>query len=315
MNAKANLDTITALDLDSIKQKVMQVDSGEGWTLEQANAVELEYRRFLYLAKMFPHEPTAPLSEVDIFWHHHILDTMKYAADCEQVFGYFLHHVPDSGARGQDDEALHQRNDARTRELYEATFGEAYLRPAQSHAVTAHSAQTAAWCVPTQKDPISAKAAWCVPTQANPAAPQPMSAATAWCVPTQANPASPQPMSAVTAWCVPADGNLASARRAAARTAWCVPTEAKRPAAHDMAWCVPAKADPAPSQRAAANTAWCVPTQGTAGASSPIAANTAWCVPTQRNSALLQGSAVLVSRQQEALNNSRFSPAALAQAA
>src|SRR5207237_341627 len=82
------------LDLEPVKNKLMHQASGEGWSLEHASAVEAEYRRFLYLMKTFPGEQTSPLEDVDTFWHYHILDTMKYAADCEQVFGYFLHHYP-----------------------------------------------------------------------------------------------------------------------------------------------------------------------------------------------------------------------------
>ena len=108
---------IAALDLDPIKVKLMHEASGEGWSLEKANAVEAEYRRFLILMKKFPEEQTAPLFDVDTFWHYHILDTLKYAQDCEQVFGYFLHHFPYIGLRGQ-----------RMQELYEETFGEPYLR-------------------------------------------------------------------------------------------------------------------------------------------------------------------------------------------
>jgi hypothetical protein len=95
MNAQ-DMHAIAALDLEPIKVKLMHEESGEGWTLERANAVEFEYRRFLYLMKKFPNEQTAPLVDVDTFWHYHILDTMKYAADCEAVFGYFLHHFPTS---------------------------------------------------------------------------------------------------------------------------------------------------------------------------------------------------------------------------
>jgi hypothetical protein len=130
MISNNSFTAIAALDLEPIKVKLMHAESGEGWSLAQVNAVEFEYRRFLYLMKMFPREQTAPLFDVDIFWHYHILDTMKYAADCQAVFGYFLHHFPYLGLRGEDDEAAHHRVGERMRELYEATFGDSYLRPA-----------------------------------------------------------------------------------------------------------------------------------------------------------------------------------------
>jgi hypothetical protein len=128
MISNTEFNAIAELDLDPIKVKLMHKESGEAWSLEKANAVEFEYRRFLQLMKMYPGEQTAPLFDVDTFWHYHILDTMKYAADCEQVFGYFLHHFPYIGLRGEDDEAAHHEAGARMQELYEATFGEAYIR-------------------------------------------------------------------------------------------------------------------------------------------------------------------------------------------
>jgi hypothetical protein len=126
MNTNDLINAVMQLDLEPIKMKLMHAASGEGWSLEKANAVEKEYRRFLCLMKMYPEEDTAPLVDVDTFWHYHILDTMKYAADCEQAFGYFLHHYPYVGMRGEDDEQFRLDSGDRMRELYEATFGETY---------------------------------------------------------------------------------------------------------------------------------------------------------------------------------------------
>jgi len=128
MDTNDSFKAIADLNLDAIKVKLMHRESGEGWSLEKANAVEFEYRRFLILMKQFPQEETAPLMDVDTFWHYHILDTLKYAADCEQIFGYFLHHFPYIGLRGEDDEAAHHRVGERMKQLYEQTFGEDYLR-------------------------------------------------------------------------------------------------------------------------------------------------------------------------------------------
>jgi hypothetical protein len=128
MSLSTEFEKIAALDLDPIKVKLMHVESGEGWSLEKANAVEHEYRRFLYLMKTYPTEQAAPLMDVDIFWHYHILDTQKYAVDCESVFGYFLHHFPYIGLRGEDDLIAHERLGKRMAEIYEEAFGESYLR-------------------------------------------------------------------------------------------------------------------------------------------------------------------------------------------
>jgi hypothetical protein len=138
-----DLSAIAELDLDAIKVKLMHEESGEGWTLEKASAVEVEYRRFLILMKMYPQEQTAPLFDVDTFWHYHILDTMKYAADCERVFGYFLHHFPYIGLRGEDDEQAHHRVGERMRELYETTFKEPYGGALQGAAFSGAGVATA----------------------------------------------------------------------------------------------------------------------------------------------------------------------------
>jgi hypothetical protein len=126
MNANDLFNAVMQLDLEPIKTKLMHGPSGEGWSLEKANAVEKEYRRFLCLMKLYPDEDTAPLVDVDTFWHYHILDTMKYAADCEQAFGYFLHHYPYVGMGDEDDQQFRLDSGDRMRDLYEATFGDAY---------------------------------------------------------------------------------------------------------------------------------------------------------------------------------------------
>jgi hypothetical protein len=238
----------------------MHKESGEGWSLEKVNAVEVEYRRFLYLMKSFPNEETAPQVDVDTFWHYHILDTMKYAKDCEQAFGYFLHHYPYIGLRGEDDVAVQQRAGERMRELYEATFG---VQAADGQAWCGAAVQAAAWCGAADEAGKTAwcgaavKTAWC--GAAKPAA-QAAVAATAWCG------AATKQTSPATAWCgaaKPAAGATAwcgAAKPAAGATAWC---GAAKPAAGATAWCGAAKP-------AAAATAWC-------GAAKPAAAATAWC--------------------------------------
>lgn len=127
MNTKVDMNAVLDLDLTAIKIKLMHHQSGEGWTAQQADLVEREYKRFLHLMKAFPKEQTAPSVDVDTFWHYHILDTMKYATDCEKAFGYFLHHYPYLGMEGDADDAeVHQAAGERMRAIYEQTFGETY---------------------------------------------------------------------------------------------------------------------------------------------------------------------------------------------
>ena len=123
MSTNTEFSAFEALDLAPIKMKLMHVESGEGWSEQRANAVEAEYRRFLFLMQKYPDEGASPTFDVDTFWHYHILDTMKYARDCEATFGFFLHHYPYVGIGPGADDGERQRGGERMRELYEAEFG------------------------------------------------------------------------------------------------------------------------------------------------------------------------------------------------
>jgi hypothetical protein len=114
---------IETLDLEPIKFKLMDSQEGEGWSREYADKVEVDYKRFLALVVKYPGQTIALSKETDKFWHGHILDTMKYAEDCQNVFGYFLHHFPYLGMRGSEDAAAQARAVEATASLYEQEFG------------------------------------------------------------------------------------------------------------------------------------------------------------------------------------------------
>jgi hypothetical protein len=92
---------VALLDLECVAFKVAY---DEGWDLEAVDRSEFYYRCFLQANLNNPRKRLAPTREIDRFWHHHILDTVKYQEDCQKVFGYFLHHFPYSGIRSQQDE-------------------------------------------------------------------------------------------------------------------------------------------------------------------------------------------------------------------
>ena len=116
--------SVEHLDLGPIKVKLMELEEGEGWTVAQVNAVEIWYKRFLYLNLKYPSDSVVPTKAIDTFWHYHILDTQKYFADCNKVFGAYFHHFPYFGMRGADDaRALSNAFDATT-DLFLAEFGE-----------------------------------------------------------------------------------------------------------------------------------------------------------------------------------------------
>lgn len=123
---KSVSNAVEAIDLAAVKARLMNAANGEGWSQDKADSVEREYRRFLCMSKMYPDVELAPFEDVDMFWHYHILDTRKYAADCAQAFGHFLHHCPQADTH--DDEADTRRrleSGKRLATLYAATFGEA----------------------------------------------------------------------------------------------------------------------------------------------------------------------------------------------
>ena len=114
---------IAAIDFSMVKLKLMDTEEGEGWSADQCELVELEYRRYLALSWQYPDKAIVPSKVVDIFWHFHILDTQAYVEDCNRAFGYFLHHYPYFGMRGeQDAQALGAAYDE-TLALYELHFG------------------------------------------------------------------------------------------------------------------------------------------------------------------------------------------------
>src|SRR6266571_4054321 len=114
---------IQALDLDPIKLKLMSPEEGQGWSREYADRMELAYKRFLTLLVTHSEETLAPCKDVDKFWHGHILDTLKYADDCDRLFGRFLHHFPYFGMRGAEDAANLAKAAETTRCLYRQEFG------------------------------------------------------------------------------------------------------------------------------------------------------------------------------------------------
>src|SRR5260221_13784428 len=115
---------IEALDLDPIKLKLMDHEEGQGWSREYTEKMAIAYKRFLTLLVTHPETPIAPSKDIDKFWHGHILDTMKYAEDCESIFGYFLHHFPYFGMRGEDDATALADAGQAMEQLYQREFGE-----------------------------------------------------------------------------------------------------------------------------------------------------------------------------------------------
>ena len=125
--AQQVISAIQALDLEPVKLRAMDAELGEGWTREYADSIELAYKNYLTMLVKYQDDAEDILlsKDVDEFWHTHILQTRKYAEDCEKVFGNFLHHEPHVGER--TPAVLEKRNELAetTRQLYEREFGSA----------------------------------------------------------------------------------------------------------------------------------------------------------------------------------------------
>ena len=111
------------LDLEPIVIKAMDSKEGHGWSFSRAVKASEEYRKYLALCLKYPDAAIVPSTVVDDFWHLHILDTAKYMQDCEHCFGYFLHHFPYFGMRGDQDASNLQTAWEQTLVLYEKNFG------------------------------------------------------------------------------------------------------------------------------------------------------------------------------------------------
>jgi len=159
-SAEQVVAAIQSLDLDPIKLKLMDAEEGQGWSRAYADRMEIAYKRFLTLLIKYPQETIAPSKDVDKFWHGHILDTLKYAEDCERVFGCFLHHFPYFGMRGAADAADLRAAAANMNALYEREFGE----PQPAGSSWCMAAQPAsAWCM-AARPASAAGSAWCMAT-------------------------------------------------------------------------------------------------------------------------------------------------------
>jgi hypothetical protein len=113
---------VAAMDLSPVAGQLVNY---LGWTPERAAAIERRYRGFFYLKITLPGGMASPTPEVDEFWHQHIINTRRYAPDCMNVAGQFLHHTfltPDDPAEAAELSSVWLA----TWTSYEALFAEPY---------------------------------------------------------------------------------------------------------------------------------------------------------------------------------------------
>lgn len=116
-------EKLESLDLARIVQKLMHPDHGQGWTRPQVDRAIARYKMFLHLLYLYPNSAIVPTQEIDQVWHQHILDTRKYAQDCQWLFGYFVHHYPYFGMGGEAEKQALETAFSSTRTLFAEQFG------------------------------------------------------------------------------------------------------------------------------------------------------------------------------------------------
>lgn len=114
---------VARVDLSMIKMKLQEPEEGLGWSAEQCELAEVEYKRFLHLCAVHG-KGTVPNKIMDQMWHYHILDTRAYHKDCEEVFGHYMHHFPYFGMRGEDDAKNLESEFRVSQSRYLKAFGE-----------------------------------------------------------------------------------------------------------------------------------------------------------------------------------------------
>lgn len=130
VNTKNLEPKIAAIDLEMVKMKLQDAEEGLGWSKEQCEDAEVEYKRYLHLCLLHG-KGIVPNKIMDNMWHFHILDTRAYVKNCETVFGHYLHHYPYFGMRGEEDAQNLKNSFEQTKVKYEEAFNEPMVRDEQ----------------------------------------------------------------------------------------------------------------------------------------------------------------------------------------
>ncbi len=107
------------MNLEKITKKLSKV-----YGPKRAKILEKQYRNYLFLRWKYKEILLPPSIEIDEYWHEHILNTQKYHDDCEEIFGYYLHHEPNHGLSESEITRMFQEN---TQELYFEEYGQYIL--------------------------------------------------------------------------------------------------------------------------------------------------------------------------------------------
>ena len=120
---------VNDLNLDRLVWKIMKDPFKPEMTEDDVLLAVKKYKRFLNLKIKYPELNLVPTDDIDMIWHAHILDTENYAKDCENLFGYFLHHLPFFGEFGNETQEEMGVMFKETSDMWLQEYGEALETP------------------------------------------------------------------------------------------------------------------------------------------------------------------------------------------
>lgn len=112
-----------AWDFNLAIEKLVESKSG-GWSRTRAEKAVRDYKRYMAVTKALGGLQMVPSGDIDEIWHMHILDTRAYMADCNALFGEYLHHYPYFGMLGQENRQQWLQVQSVSTNLWEHLFGE-----------------------------------------------------------------------------------------------------------------------------------------------------------------------------------------------
>ncbi|MBC2690263.1 MULTISPECIES: hypothetical protein [Pseudomonas] len=104
-------------------EKVLEIKNGE-WTRDRAEKAVQNYTRYMAVTKALGGLQMVPNGDIDEIWHMHILDTRAYMADCNALFGEYLHHYPYFGMLGEENRQQWLQVQKVSTNLWVQLFGE-----------------------------------------------------------------------------------------------------------------------------------------------------------------------------------------------
>jgi hypothetical protein len=125
-NQKELTDKVNSIDMSQIAYTLLNQEETQSWGFEKVQEQISLYLKFLILVALFPKASLVPTKETDKVWHTHILSTVKYTADCQIIFGAYLHHTPTIPFYTESENVELQNNFDKTCQLFNDFFGVNY---------------------------------------------------------------------------------------------------------------------------------------------------------------------------------------------